>query len=45
MKTVKPTWSWRQMIDDENLYTRFADVVHGAYRHYDWTDLLEAKAK
>ena len=36
----KPTWSWKQMIDDENLFTRFADVVHGAYRHYDWTDLL-----
>jgi hypothetical protein len=43
---VKPTWSWKQMIDDENLYTRFADVVHGAYRHYDWTDLvLSAPAK
>ncbi len=40
LKLVKPTWSWKQMIDDENLYTRFADVVHGAYRHYDWTDLL-----
>ena len=39
LKMVKPTWSWKQMIDDENLYTRFADVVHGAYRHYDWTDL------
>ena len=39
MKTVKPTWSWRQMIDDENLFTRFADVVHGAYRLYDWADL------
>ena len=36
----KPTWSWKRMIDDENLFTRFADVVHGAYRHYDWTDLL-----
>ena len=41
MKMVKPTWSWKQMIDDENLYTRFADVVHGAYRHYDWTDLVK----
>ncbi len=41
MKTVKPTWSWKRMIDDENLFTRFADVVHGAYRHYDWTDLME----
>ena len=40
MKMVKPTWSWKQMIDDENLFTRFADVVHGAYRHYDWTDLV-----
>ena len=35
-----PTWSWKQMIDNENLFTRFADVVHGAYRHYDWTDLM-----
>ena len=26
--------------DQRNLFTRFADVVHGAYRHYDWTDLL-----
>ena len=41
MKMVKPTWSWKQMIDDENLYTRFADVIHGAYRHYDWTDLVK----
>ena len=41
MKMVKPTWSWKQMIDDENLYTRFADVVHGVYRHYDWTDLAK----
>ncbi len=39
MTAVKPTWSWKQMIDDENLFTRFADVVHGAYRYYDWTDL------
>ena len=39
LKLVKPTWSWKQMIDDENLFTRFADVVHGAYRHYDWVDL------
>jgi len=23
--------------------TRFADVVHGAYRHYDWTDLVAEK--
>jgi len=38
---VKPTWSWKQMIEDENLYTRFADVVHGAYRRYDWTDLAK----
>jgi hypothetical protein len=44
LKMVKPTWSWRRMIDDENLYTRFADVVHGAYRHYDWTDLCGAPA-
>ena len=43
LKLVKPTWSWKQMIDDENLYTRFADVIHGAYRHYDWTDLLMDK--
>ncbi len=41
MTAVKPTWSWKRMIDDENLFTRFADVVHGAYRHYDWTDLME----
>ena len=43
VKLIKPTWSWKQMIDDENLYTRFADVVHGAYRHYDWIDLLERR--
>ena len=41
LRLVKPTWSWKQMIDDENLFTRFADVVHGAYRVYDWTDLVK----
>ena len=41
VKLVKPTCSWRQMIDDENLFTRFADVVHGAYRYYDWVDLIK----
>jgi hypothetical protein len=42
-KMIKPTWSWKTMIDNEDFYTRFADIVHGAYRYYDWTDLLTAK--
>lgn len=31
--------SWGELLKNELLPYRFADVVHGAYRHYDWTDL------
>ena len=33
--------SWSRMIDDPLAPGRFANVVHGALRHYDWSDLIE----
>ena len=33
--------SWKALLADPQAPYRFANVVHGAYRHYDWTDLLK----
>jgi len=32
--------SWRKLFEDDDLAYRFADVIHGALRAYDWVDLL-----
>jgi len=32
--------SWESLFADPMLDSRFADVVHGAYRLYDWTDFI-----
>lgn len=38
-ETIDPPASWAEAISRPNLRWRFADIVHGAWRLYDWTDL------
>lgn len=38
VETVTPPPSWREMVE-KSLYCPFANVVHGALRVYDWTEL------
>ena len=33
--------SWAALFEDDARPTRFADVVHNAWRFYDWTDLVK----
>ena len=40
LKLERPPQSWESLFADPMLDSRFADVVHGAYRFYDWTGLL-----
>ena len=35
----QPPASWRQLLADPTIESRFADLVNGALRVYDWTDL------
>ena len=34
-----PPASWRSLLADPTIDSRFADLVNGALRVYDWTDL------
>ena len=37
--TVDAPCAWAELFADDAKPTRFADVVHNAWRFYDWTDL------
>ena len=39
-ETVNPPQSWAEYLATDGRTGRFADIVRGAWAHYDWTDLL-----
>ena len=41
IETVDTPCAWAELFADDAKPTRFADVVHNAWRSYDWTDLLK----
>jgi len=41
IETIDAPDSWATLFADDAKLTRFADVVHNAWRFYDWTDLLK----
>ena len=41
IETVDAPDPWATLFADDAKLTRFADVVHNAWRFYDWTDLLK----
>ena len=41
IETVDAPCAWAELIADDAKPTRFADVVHNAWRFYNWTDLLK----
>ena len=42
IKFEDPCASWRKVIDDPQQDFRYAAAVYGAFKHYDWPDLVEA---
>ena len=40
IELVDPPPSWAAYLADDGLTGRFADIVRGAWAHYDWTDLV-----
>ena len=40
IETIGAPCSWAELFADDAKPCRFADVVHNAWRFYDWTDLL-----
>ena len=40
IELVDPPPAWKQLFDDPLCPVNATDVVFGAYRHYDWTDLV-----
>ena len=41
IETIDAPGAWAELFADDAKPTRFADVVHNAWRFYDWTDLLK----
>ena len=41
LELVDPPSSWAAYLDDDGQTGRFADIVRGAWTHYDWIDLTE----
>lgn len=41
IETIDAPCPWAELFVDDAKPTRFADVVHNAWRFYDWTDLLK----
>ena len=41
VETIDAPCAWAELFADDAKPTRFADVVHNAWRFYDWTDLLK----
>ena len=41
LEAVRAPKSWREVLRDETTSYPFANVVHGALRHYDWVELVE----
>ena len=41
IETIDAPDSWATLFADDAKPTRFADVVHNAWRFYDWTDFLK----
>ena len=44
IETINAPCAWAELFADDAKQTRFADVVHNAWRFYDWTDLLKTAA-
>ena len=42
IELVDPPPSWAEYLADDGRAGRFADIVRGAWAHYDWTDLVTA---
>lgn len=40
LELVQPPASWEEVLLNPTIPWRFADIVHNAWRHYDWTDLV-----
>ena len=43
VRTKDAPIAWKALLADPQAPYRFANVVHGAYRLYDWTDLLDVR--
>ncbi len=41
IETINAPCAWAELFADDAKPTRFADVVHNAWRFYDWVDLLK----
>ena len=41
IELVDPPPSWEAYLTDDGLTGRFANIVRGAWAHYDWTDLVK----
>lgn len=40
IELTDPPPSWKRILTDPNLEVNAVDVVHGAYPHYDWVELI-----
>lgn len=43
IELADPPPSWKRIFADPGLTVHAVDVIHGAYRHYDWIDLAGLK--